>query len=113
MIDYTTMYCDMNPSIADNILAVQAEGRKLAKLWKEDEPYPKFKAYDKRGRAYYVTCHYTAELAWLSRDAREDHDDFACVEYGPATEPLTKTQARRMVAAAKAGRSMLDFFSDV
>lgn len=106
MIDYTDVYHGLNPSVADHVLAAQAEGRMFAILWREGDPAPTHTAFDRRGRRREVRCPYTLEKRWLSRDPRPDTDDFACVEYGPEMNPLTASEARNFVRAAKAGRSM-------
>lgn len=107
MIDYTDTYREMHPSVANGLLAVQAQGRMLVKFWREENPLL-IDGFDKLGRRRQIRCPYTIESAWLSREARPDTDDFACVQCGPDVEHLTATEARKFVRAAEAGRSFFD-----
>lgn len=107
MIDFTETYRSLHTSVAENVLAVQAKGRCLVTLWDEGTPL-KIESRDSRGRRRTVLCPYTIESSFLACDPRPDSDDFCRVEYGPDVEHLTATEAKKFVAAAKAGKSLFD-----
>lgn len=104
VIDHTEHY---NRVYRGDALCVQTKGRRMLVFFKLERPRD-FPTTDARGRRRRIRCDYAIEESYLSRDAREGTDDFACMLYGPDIEYLTAAQARPFLHASKDGSSMFN-----
>lgn len=104
VIDHTEGY---NAIYRADALCVQTKGRRMLVFYKLERPRD-LPTTDARGPRRRIRCDYAIEESYLSRDAREGTDDFACVLYGPDIEYLTAAQARPFLRASKDGSSMFN-----
>lgn len=89
-VDYTDSY---NEQYGARTLAVQAVGREMLVFGELSAPR-EIRVWSKDGtRSRNVRCKHYVDSLTLSREARPDTDDYACVKHGPDTEYLTPGQA--------------------
>lgn len=90
-VDYTD---DYNRTYGFNAYAVHAAGSEMLVVWAPG------KSQGRRPKTEVEISSYT-----LSRTARPDTDDFACVKYGPDSDVWTGKTARDLIAALDRGES--------
>lgn len=95
-IDYTE---DYNRSYRARATCVHAVGREVLVFSRLEQPR-QIPTWDRLGRRRTVTVTHCIENLWLSREARPDTDDYACVQ-GSDYEYLTKTEARPFLREAR------------